>query len=434
VELSKIGKGPDDKAGFFLNIFLQDKFIEQSVGAINQQQKITMGEKSSGRVLVDFSSPNIAKNMHVGHLRSTIQGDSICRIFEFLGLDVKRTNHVGDWGTQFGMLIQELNENFPDFLTSPPDIGDLQLFYQNAKKRFDADEEFRKKAHENVVKLQSGDKHCLAAWKQLCDVSRQEFQQIYDRLDIRLEEVGESFYNPFLAPMVEELKAKELAVEDQGALCIFVGKKKSPPVMVQKSDGGFGYASTDLAAIRYRANELKCDRVVYVTDVGQELHFKQVFEAAEKVGFVDRKQVQLDHMMFGMVLQESVSVDEQGKEVRKQEKIKTREGKSVKLKELLDEAKARALQTFRTRIQQAEGEEESKEGQTKVQIEGEEEMESAAEVLGLSSVKYFDLRQNRIQNYVFSFDQMLDPKGNTGVYLIYSYVRICSILRKAEFN
>ena len=439
IELSKIGKGPDDKSGYFLNIYLKDKFVQDSIKFINAQEKVTMksemadeetkeGTQPRETVLVDFSSPNIAKNMHVGHLRSTIQGDSICRIFEFLGYDVKRVNHVGDWGTQFGMLIQELNENFPDFLENTPNIADLQSFYQNAKKRFDSDDEFKKKAHENVVKLQGGDENCRAAWKMLCDVSRQEFQKLYNRMDIKIDEVGESFYNPFLSPMVNELKESGVAVEDQGALCIFVGKKKAPPVMIQKSDGGFGYASTDLAAIRYRSNELKCNRVVYVTDVSQELHFKQVFEAAEKCGFVDRKAVKLDHMMFGMVLQEVITIDENGKEVKKQEKIKTREGKSVKLIELLDEAKERQLKMFKQRMGQSDEE------TTKVQIEGEDELERAAEVLGLSSVKYFDLRQNRTQNYVFDFDQMLDPKGNTGVYLIYSYVRICSILRKAEFD
>ena len=188
------------------------------------------------------------------------------------------------------------------------------------------------------MKLQGGDEACLAGWKMLCQLSRLEFQKVYDRLDIKLSEVGESFYNPFLGPMVTELKEKGIAVEDQGATCIFVGKKKSPPLMVQKSDGGFGYAATDLAALRYRVNEVKADRIVYVTDVGQELHFKQVFEGGAKCGFVDPKKTKLDHMMFGMVLQETVTVGEDGKEVRKTEKIKTRAGKSVKLAELLDEA------------------------------------------------------------------------------------------------
>ena len=233
----------------------------------------------------------------------------------------------------------------------------------------------------------------------LCQLSRVEFQKLYDRMDVKLEEVGESFYNPMLKPMIEELKEKKLAVEDQGAICIFVGKKKAPPLIIQKSDGGFGYASTDMAAIRYRANELKCDRIVYVTDVGQEFHFKQVFEAAEKCEFVDKTKTKLDHMMFGMVLQKNAE--------GKLEKIKTRAGKSVKLIELLDEAKERQLQKFKERMGQADAQAEepsedqiqsgeASQPQVKVQIEGEEELEKAAEILGISSVKYFDLKQNRI--------------------------------------
>lgn len=280
------------------------------------------------RVVVDFSSPNIAKSMHVGHLRSTIQGDSICRIFEFLGYDVKRVNHVGDWGTQFGMLIQELHENFPNFLKDPPDISDLVAFYQKAKERFDADENFKKAAYENVVKLQGGDKTCLEGWKMLCDVSRKEFQKIYDYMDIKLEEVGESFYNPMLAPMVDELIANKIAEESEGAIVIVVAKKGNP-LIIRKSDGGFLYGTTDLAAIRYRTNELKADRVVYVTDVGQELHFKQVFAAVEKAGFVKPGAPQLDHMTFGTVQ------DENG------QKFKTRDGKAVQLADLLQEASKR---------------------------------------------------------------------------------------------
>lgn len=213
-------------------------------------------------------------------------------------------------------------------------------------------------------------------------------------MDIKLEEVGESFYNPFLASLVAELTEKGFAVEDQGAMCIFVGKKNSPPLMIRKSDGGFGYATTDMAALRHRVSTVKADRIVYVTDVGQELHFKQVFEAGEKCGLVDRKVTELNHMMFGMVLQEVVTTDENGKETRKLEKIKTRAGKSVKLSELLDEAKDRALATFEERMKTQT--ENAQEGATvKVQIDSKEDMLNAAEVLGISSIKYYDLKQNR---------------------------------------
>jgi len=208
-------------------------------------------------------------------------------------------------------------------------------------------------------------------------------------MDIKLEERGESFYNPFLAPLVKELQDKGIAVEDQGAMCVFVGKKKAPPLMVQKSDGGFGYATTDLAALKHRVQEVKADRIVYVTDVSQELHFKQVFEAGAKWGIVDKNTPQLDHMMFGMVLQEVVTTDEQGNEVKKTEKIKTRAGKSIKLAELLDEAKERALKTFQERQNQ-----QSELQASKVQVQIEE-FETSAEILGISSIKYYDLKQNR---------------------------------------
>ena len=191
----------------------------------------------------------------------------MCRILEFMGFEVLRVNHVGDWGTQFGMLIAELDRNFPNFLESTPQISDLQTFYQNAKKRYDSDEEFKLTARQNVVKLQAGDEHCIKAWNMLCELSRVEFQKIYDRLDIRLTEVGESFYNPMLRPLVDELMGSGIAVENDGAICVFVPKEKVP-LMIQKSDGGFNYDTTDMAALKYRVNEVKADRIIYVTDKG----------------------------------------------------------------------------------------------------------------------------------------------------------------------
>lgn len=363
IELSQAGKGDPAKSGFFMNIFLKPSFIQSQVKHLYQTEKIQLAESQANlpsasttadeetkegevskkqKVLVDFSSPNIAKNMHVGHLRSTIQGDSICRIFEFLGYEVDRVNHVGDWGTQFGMLIAELDRSYPNFLDESPNIADLQTFYQNAKKRFDDDEEFKATAHANVVKLQGGDDHCIKGWKMLCQLSRVEFQKIYDRLDIKLEEVGESFYNPMLRGMVDELVKEGVAKEDNGAICVFVPKIKVP-LIIQKSDGGFNYDTTDMAALRYRANTVKADRVVYVTDVGQEFHFKLVFAGGKVANFYDPEKTVLNHMAFGMVLQENEATDEDGKTTKKVEKIKTREGKSVKLAELLDEAKQRAL-------------------------------------------------------------------------------------------
>jgi arginyl-tRNA synthetase len=282
ITLSQAGKGDPAKSGFFLNIKLKDDFIQARIKTLNfcdtvkmldnpvegaQEESKDPTEKKQ-RVLVDFSSPNIAKDMHVGHLRSTIQGDSICRIFEFLGNEVLRVNHVGDWGTQFGMLITELDDAFPNWINECPEISDLQSFYQNSKKRFDGEPEFKKKSQETVVKLQSGDEHCKKAWELLCDISRKNFDQIYERLNVKLDEYGESYYNPMLKPLIEELQAKGIAVEDNGAVCIFIPKQKVP-VMIQKSDGGFNYDTTDLAALRHRIETLKCDRIVYVTDIGQ---------------------------------------------------------------------------------------------------------------------------------------------------------------------
>ena len=210
VKLNQMGAGDASKAGFFLNVHLSDSFIEDQVNTLLQGSlEIARDEEfKAQRVIVDFSSPNIAKDMHVGHLRSTIIGDSICRILEYLGHEVSRVNHLGDWGTQFGMLIAELNDEFPDFLSKPPPIEDLVVFYKRAKKRFDAEEDFKKVSHENVVKLQQGDEHTFKAWQLLCAISEKEFQRIYERLDIRITNRGESFYNPFIKPMLEDLVAR----------------------------------------------------------------------------------------------------------------------------------------------------------------------------------------------------------------------------------
>ena len=205
--------------------------------------------------------------MHVGHLRSTIIGDSICRVLEFLGHDVLRMNHLGDWGTQFGMLIAELNDEFPDFLNHPPPIQDLVVFYKRAKKRFDTEEDFKKVSHENVVKLQQGDERTFKGWQLLCSISEKEFQRIYDRLDIKIVNKGESFYNPLIKPMLEDLESRQLITVSDGARCVFVPKRKVP-LMVQKSDGGYGYDTTDITAMRYRVTEQNATWIVYVTDEG----------------------------------------------------------------------------------------------------------------------------------------------------------------------
>ena len=357
--------------------------------------------------LVDFSSPNIAKEMHVGHLRSTIIGESVCRILEFVGHKVHRVNHVGDWGTQFGMLIEYLKEEYPDFGTGTSNITDLTVFYKNAKKRFDEDPDFKLTAQLNVVKLQSGDEECLRIWKILCDVSRKEFQKVYDRLDITVYECGESFYNDKIPPVIDEFeKAGLVKIEEGGAKCVFVDKFKVP-LMLQKSDGGYGYDSTDMAALKYRIQDLKAKRIIAITDFSQGDHFKMCYSAAEKIGWVG-DQVALEHIGFGTV---------QGDDGKR---FKTRSGDTVRLVDLLDEAVGRMAASLRERIA---------EQRTGI---SEEDVPKVAEAIGYSAVKYFDLRRNPTTNYKFSYDQMLDTKGNTAVYLLYAHARLESIMAKAK--
>ncbi len=373
-------------------------------------------ELTPAPVVVDFSSPNIAKEMHVGHLRSTIIGDSLARVLEFRGHPVLRLNHVGDWGTQFGMLITHLKQVAPAALDTADavDLGDLVAFYREAKQRFDADEAFQTSSREEVVKLQGGDPVSLKAWGLLCDQSRREFQAIYDRLDISLCERGESFYNPYLDGVVKDLEAAGLLVVDQGARCVFLdgvsGKDGKPlPVIVQKSDGGFNYATTDLAAIRYRFGAVPdgdgARRVIYVTDSGQAAHFAGVFQVAQRAGWVPEGG-RLEHVPFGLVQGEN------GK------KLKTRSGDTVRLKDLLDEAVERAEADLRRRLQEEE------------RTEDEAFIQHVATTVGLAAVKYADLSQNRITNYQFSFDRMLALQGNTAPYLLYAVVRIAGIARK----
>ena len=289
--------------------------MEEEINRILKSEKVHIAKdelSKQERVIVDFSSPNIAKNMHVGHLRSTIIGDSCARVLEFLGHDVLRVNHLGDWGTQFGMLIAELNDEFPDFLENPPNIEDLVVFYKRSKKRFDTDEAFKKLSHENVVKLQQGDERSYKAWQMLCTVSEKEFSKIYERLDIRITNMGESFYNPYIKPMLQDLETRGITKEDKGAKCIFVPGKKVP-VMVQKSDGGYNYDTTDMAAIRYRVEQQKASWVIYVTDEGQKDHFNSVMAAAQIAGYFDPKATRYDHMGFGLVLQIVRDAEEEAK-------------------------------------------------------------------------------------------------------------------------
>ena len=401
----------------FINITLQPARLAAEVQQRLGDARLGVpAVEQASPVVVDFSSPNIAKEMHVGHLRSTIIGDSLARVLEFRGHPVLRLNHVGDWGTQFGMLITHLKQVAPEALETADavDLGDLVAFYREAKKRFDEDEAFQTTSREEVVKLQGGDPVSLKAWGLLCDQSRREFQKIYDRLDIRLSERGESFYNPCLEGVVRDLEATGLLVVDDGAGCVFLegvnGKDGKPlPVIVQKSDGGFNYATTDLAAIRYRFGSAPegdgARRVVYVTDAGQANHFAGVFQVARRAGWLPEG-ARLEHVPFGLV---------QGEDGKK---LKTRAGDTVRLRDLLDEAVERSEADLRRRLEE--------EGRS----EDEAFIAHVANTVGLAAVKYADLSQNRITNYQFSFDRMLALQGNTAPYLLYAVVRIAGIARK----
>ena len=401
----------------FINFTLKSNYIGNLLQKIQADTRLGIPEiKPAEKVIVDFSSPNIAKEMHVGHLRSTIIGDAIARILEFRGYDVLRLNHVGDWGTQFGMLIAYLREAYPEALTTANalDIGDLVSLYKKAKVRFDEDEAFKQTARQEVVKLQEGVEDSRRAWKLLCDQSRREFQVIYDLLDIKIEERGESFYNPFLADIVSKLDREGLLTKSEGAMCVFLdgftNKDGDPlPLIVQKTDGGFNYATTDLAAIKYRVQEDKAKRVIYVTDSGQANHFAGVFQVARKAGILPES-VKVVHVPFGLVL------GEDGK------RFKTRSSEVIKLKDLLDEAVERSRQDLVMRLKEEKRKETT------------EFINHVSQVVGLSAVKYADLSQNRTSDYKFDYDKMLDLKGNTAPYLLYAYVRVQGVSRKGNID
>ncbi len=419
-EFKKICLPPEIAGPGFINLRLQEHCLKSEIQKRLNDKKLAVPvihkSKELSPIVVDFSSPNIAKEMHVGHLRSTIIGDSIARLLEFRGYSVLRLNHVGDWGTQFGMLIAHLKSVAPQALETANafDLGDLVMFYKEAKQRFDNDEAFQVNARQEVIKLQQRESKTIKAWKLLCDQSRKEFQEIYNLLDIRLEERGESFYNPFLKKVIDDLDRLSLLVTDQGAKCVFLddfkGKEgKAMPLIIQKTDGGFNYATTDLAAIRYRLNKKPAGdgacRLIYITDAGQASHFAGVFQVAKRAKWIP-KDCSVEHVPFGLV---------QGEDGKK---LKTRSGETVKLKDLLNEAVNRAKLDLIRRLKE--------EGRT----ESLEFIENVSRVIGISAVKYADLSQNRITNYQFSFDRMLALQGNTAPYLLYSLVRIAGINRK----
>ncbi len=402
----------------FINLALKTSYLEAQIKAIQADPRLGVTlTKNPKRVIVDYPSPNIAKEMHVGHLRPAVIGDCISRILEFLGHDVLRISHVGDWGTPFGMLIIHLQTAYPEALktTGTLDMGNLSTFYRQAKQQFDEDENFREAARLAVVKLQAGDEETLLAWKIVCALSSRAYQVIYHLLGIApFIERGESFYNLLLPEVVKDLEAAGLLVEDEGAKCVFLegftNKEGKPlPLIIQKSNGGYNYATTDLAAIRYRVQEDKAQRVIYPVGAEQTNHFAQIFQVGRRAGWIT-DDVEFVHAPFGLVLGED------------SKKLKTRSGESVRLRDLLEEAIARTRADLEARLQE-EGRHETEEFKAAV-----------AQAVGISAIKYADLSQNRTSNYIFSYDKTLNLQGNTAPYLMYAYVRVQGISRKGQID
>ncbi|MGI2907269.1 arginine--tRNA ligase [Tolypothrix sp. VBCCA 56010] len=418
LDVSDICEPPEIAGPGFINLKLKTTYLEAQLNAIQTDPRLGIAPtKNPKRVIVDYPSPNIAKEMHVGHLRPAVIGDCISRILEFVGDDVLRISHVGDWGTPFGMLIAYLQTEYPEALTTDEtlDLGDLSSFYRQAKKRFDTDEEFKEVARQAVVQLQAGDEKTLLAWKIVCQLSSRAYQVIYNLMGIApFIERGESFYNALLPEVVEELDKLGLLVENQGAKCVFLegftNRDGEPlPLIVQKSDGGYNYAATDLAAIRYRVKVDKAQRVIYPVGAEQTNHFAQIFQVGRRAGWITDN-IEFVHAPFGLVLGEDG------------QKLKTRSGDAVRLQDLLDGAIAHARADLEKRLQEDKRE------------ETEEFINKVAEVVGVSAVKYADLSQNRTSSYIFSYDKVLALQGNTAPYMLYAYARIQGISRKGDIN
>jgi arginyl-tRNA synthetase len=407
--------GHDVSGPGFVNLTLADAAIWRQVAARLATPRLGVAASDPGGVtVVDYSQPNIAKQMHVGHLRSTIIGDALVRVLEFTGNKVIRQNHLGDWGTQFGMLIQYLFEH-PDLRTVPAGesgtaaISRLTAVYRQAQTVFDTDPGFVDRSRRRVVDLQSGDPETLAVWRDLVDESKLYFHDVYQRLGVLLTDedaVGESFYNPMLREIADDLEQREIAVRSDGALCVFFDDVRGPdghptPLIVRKRDGGFGYAATDLAAIRHRVGTLGATRLLYVVDVRQALHFRMVYATARRAGYLPAG-VEAGHVSFGSVL---------GPDGRP---LKTRAGQTVRLISLLDEAVDRARATI---------------------VDREPDIDTAAlderaRQVGIGAIKYADLSTGRTRDYVFDLDRMVSLHGNTGVYLQYAHARVRSVLRR----
>ncbi len=421
LQLSDIAEKLEIAGPGFINIFLNPTWLTTEISAALSHKNLGIQATNKQTVVIDYSSPNVAKEMHVGHLRSTIIGDAVARTLEFLGHNVIRANHVGDWGTQFGMLIAYL-EKMQNEHASEMELQDLEAFYREAKKHYDEDEVFAEKARNYVVKLQSGDEYCRTMWKRLVDITMQQNQHNYNRLNVTLTEkdvMGESLYNPMLPSIVEDLKKQGLAVENDGALVVYLDEfknKEGDPmgVIVQKKDGGFLYTTTDIAAAKYRYETLKANRALVFSDTRQSQHMQQAWLITRKAGYVPDS-FSLEHKNFGMML---------GKDGKP---FKTRTGGTIKLADLLDEAIERATVLINEKNTNLSNDEKN----TNL---SNDEKEAVIEAVGIGAVKYADLSKNRTTDYVFDWDNMLSFEGNTAPYMQYAYTRIRSIFNKTDIN
>ena len=396
----------------FINIFLESTWIADHAQQALQDEKLGISPVAPQTIVIDYSAPNVAKQMHVGHLRSTIIGDAAVRTLEFLGHKVIRANHVGDWGTQFGMLIAYLekvqNENASDMA-----LADLEVFYREAKKCYDEDEAFALRARGYVVKLQSGDEYCRKMWRKLVDITMAQNQQTYQRLNVTLTEddvMGESLYNSMLAGIVADLREKGLAVDSEGAVVVYLDEFKNKDgepmgVIIQKKDGGYLYTTTDIACAKYRHETLHADRVLYYIDSRQHQHLVQAWTIVRRAGYIPES-MSLEHHMFGMML---------GKDGKP---FKTRTGGTVRLSDLLDEAIERAEKLIREKNPEMP----------------EDELKAIANVVGIGAVKYADLSKSRTTDYIFDWDNMLAFEGNTAPYMQYAYTRVASIFKRANMG
>jgi arginyl-tRNA synthetase len=416
LKLGEMIEDPEIAGPGFINFRIRPAFLARQLEAIQADPRLGIAPvEQPQRIAIDFSSPNLAKEMHIGHLRTTVIGDTLARLLEFLGHDVLRLNHVGDWGTQFGMLLQYVRETHLEVMERPQDfhVKDLGEFYRAAKARFDADPAFADASRRAVVDLQSGDLVARRIWEAFCDESLRHAHEIYERLDVRIVDRGESFYNPMLPDIIRELTAKGIAVENQGAMCVFlegwVNREGEPlPLIIQKSDGGYMYATTDLAGVRHRIEAEQADRLIYVTDVRQAQHFEMVFQTARRAGWVP-PHVALEHVGYGMILGED------------RRPFKARSGDAVKLIDVLDEAEQRAAAIIEA-------------DEARRELLSPEQKREIARIVGIGGVKYADLSHNPSSDYVFDWDTMLSTDGNAAPYMLFAYARVRSIGRKAGID